>query len=90
VLHVQARVLDTLAEEVWALLSDAPPTLIVVGAYHIGKERVYLGLAKRLGLKVCARWMISGGCCLQLYANVVAVYWECATVPGSLVYVGCN
>lgn len=30
-----------------------PTTLIVVGAYSIGKEKIYLTAAKRFGCKVC-------------------------------------
>ncbi|KAL6747553.1 beta-lactamase-like protein [Haematococcus lacustris] len=48
----QDTVLDALADEVRAALAQEPASLLVVGAYHIGKEKVYLGLAKRLGLKV--------------------------------------
>ncbi|KAJ9526681.1 hypothetical protein QJQ45_017561 [Haematococcus lacustris] len=48
----QDTVLDALADEVRAALAQQPASLLVVGAYHIGKEKVYLGLAKRLGLKV--------------------------------------
>lgn len=33
-------------------LADEPATLFVVGSYHIGKERAYLGAAQQLGLRV--------------------------------------
>ncbi len=44
--------LDALAEEIRTLLAAEPRTLLVVASYHIGKEKVYLGLARRLGIKV--------------------------------------
>lgn len=33
-------------------LQEEPASLFVVGSYHIGKERAYLGAAEALGLKV--------------------------------------
>ena len=36
-------------------LAEEPDTLFVVAAYHIGKEKVFLGAAKALGCKVCVR-----------------------------------
>lgn len=33
-------------------LEEEPASLFVVGSYHIGKERAYLGAAEALGLKV--------------------------------------
>jgi len=37
-----------------AAMAQNSRTLVVVGAYSIGKERVYLGIAKALGLKIFA------------------------------------
>jgi hypothetical protein len=34
------------------LLVEEPATLFVVGSYHIGKERAYLGAAQALGMQV--------------------------------------
>lgn len=48
----QGIVIEELAQAVQPLLVEEPKTLIVVAAYHIGKEKVYLGLAQKLGIKV--------------------------------------
>lgn len=37
-----------------AELASEPHTLFVVAAYHIGKERAFLGAAEQLGVKVGA------------------------------------
>ncbi|KAK9806253.1 hypothetical protein WJX72_007365 [[Myrmecia] bisecta] len=43
---------DAIAEIVRLMRKERPGTLFVVGSYHIGKERAFLGAAKALGWKV--------------------------------------
>ncbi len=51
----QEAVLDAVAEEVRRLFDAKPRSVLVVAAYHIGKERFFLGLAQRLGIQVRRR-----------------------------------
>lgn len=51
---LQEDIISFVVKVTKAALSQNPRTLVVVGAYSIGKERVYLGIAKALDLKIFA------------------------------------
>ncbi len=48
------RLPDPSLQAMRAELASEPHTLFVVAAYHIGKERAFLGAAEQLGVKVGA------------------------------------
>jgi DNA cross-link repair 1A protein len=48
----QSEVVAAMAEHMAAAAAAEPATLFVVGSYHIGKERAYLGAAAALGWRV--------------------------------------
>ncbi|XP_057866496.2 DNA cross-link repair protein SNM1 isoform X2 [Cryptomeria japonica] len=50
----QKDVINYVIEVTKNAISKNPKTLVVVGAYSIGKERVFLGIAKALGVQVYA------------------------------------
>ncbi|CAK8681601.1 unnamed protein product [Clavelina lepadiformis] len=49
----QREVIEFTSNEVYSILVDNPKTLIVTGTYCIGKEKIFMGIAKRLNNKVC-------------------------------------
>lgn len=51
---LQKDVIDYVVKVTKNVLSRDPKTLVVVGAYSIGKERVFLGIAKALGVQIHA------------------------------------
>lgn len=51
---LQEDVINHVVKLTSAALSRNPKTLVTVGAYSIGKERVYLGIAKALSLRIYA------------------------------------
>eukprot|EP00878_Enallax_costatus_P007518 GHUV01007874.1.p1 GENE.GHUV01007874.1~~GHUV01007874.1.p1 ORF type:complete len:518 (+),score=175.46 GHUV01007874.1:1203-2756(+) len=50
----QQQAIETMVQVMQRTLHEEPATLFVVGSYHIGKERAYLGAAQALGIKVYA------------------------------------
>lgn len=48
----QSEAVDAMAQFIAAEAAAEPATLFVVGSYHIGKERAYLGAAAALGWRV--------------------------------------
>jgi hypothetical protein len=49
----QQKTLDYIALTSKQLMAKKPGTLIVVGTYGIGKEKVFMAIAKALGVKAC-------------------------------------
>ncbi|XP_076814496.1 uncharacterized protein LOC143460763 isoform X2 [Clavelina lepadiformis] len=49
----QSEVIEFTSNEVYSILADIPKTLIVTGTYCIGKEKIFMGIARKLNNKVC-------------------------------------
>ena len=70
----QEDVIEFVVRTAQRYLKKQPKTLIVVGAYSIGKENVYLAISQALGVLYISeislfffRWCLSG----QVFPNVV-------------------
>jgi len=49
----QYECVERVITETRALLAKRPNALVLVGTYSLGKERVFVALARALGIKAC-------------------------------------